>query len=374
MKTQNNTPAVLTVCDAKGYYKPFRYPFAFDAYKMQRRMDWSIEEVSFAEDIKDWKKLTEGERNLLTQLFRFFTTGDIDVGQAYIDKYMPVFKNEEIRMMLSTFAAVEALHADAYSTLLDSVGMPEVEYQAFRQYSEMAAKHDYVSSFDITDEKSVARALAVFSAFTEGLQLFSTFAILMNFARGDLPSGARMKGMNQIVAWSIKDESLHVDSMSRLFGVYIDERPYLWTDELKEEIYEICRKMVELEDAFIDLAFELGGIEGVTPAEVKQYIRFIANVRLQGIRLEPLYDIRKNPLVWLDYMMNGVEHVNFFENRSVAYARGSLRGAWSDVWAQHLPELPPFSDEAVTNEEESLVAAYLQGEATPVDASRAGGN
>jgi len=359
METQNNTPAVLTVCDAKGYYKPFRYPFAFDAYKMQRRMDWSIEEVSFAEDIKDWKKLSEAERNLLTQLFRFFTTGDIDVGQAYIDKYMPVFKNEEIRMMLSTFAAVEALHADAYSTLLDSVGMPEVEYQAFRQYSEMAAKHDYVSSFDITDEKSVARALAVFSAFTEGLQLFSTFAILMNFARGDLPSGARMKGMNQIVAWSIKDESLHVDSMSRLFGVYIDERPHLWTDELKEEIYAICRRMVELEDAFIDLAFELGGIEGVTPAEVKQYIRFIANVRLQGIRLEPIYDIRKNPLVWLDYMMNGVEHVNFFENRSVAYARGSLRGSWSDVWAQRLPELPPFSDEVLTIAEEPLVATGL---------------
>ena len=350
METQNNTPApALTVCDAKGYYKPFKYPFAFEAYKQQKvHMDWTIEEVSFAEDIQDWKKLNDAERNLLTQLFRFFTAGDIDVGQAYMDKYMPVFKNEEVRMMLAQFAATEALHADAYSTLLDSVGMPEVEYQAFKQYAEMAAKHEYVSSFDITDEASVALALAVFSAFTEGLQLFSTFAILMNFARGDLPSGARMKGMNQIVAWSIKDESLHVESMSRLFGVYIDERPHLWTDELKEKIRAICRKMVELEDSFIDLAFELGGIEGLTPAEIKQYIRFIANVRLQGIRLEPIFDIKKNPLVWLDYMMNGVEHTNFFENRSTAYARGTLRGSWADVWAQRVPDGPTFSDEVIS--------------------------
>lgn len=341
---QNTAVQLLRVTDAKGYYKPFRYPFAFEAYKLQQQMHWLPDEVPLADDVKDWnQRLSDKERNLLTQLFRFFTTGDIDVGQAYMDKYMKAFRNEEVRMMLSSFAAMEAVHAHAYSLLLDTIGMPEVEYLAFKKYEAMAAKHDYVSSFDINNEADVARALAVFSAFTEGLQLFSTFAILMNFARGDLPSGARMKGMNQIVTWSIRDESLHVESMSRLFKVYIEEHPHLWTDAFKEELYSICRKMVELEDAFIDLAFEQGGIEGLTPEEVKQYIRYIADRRLQGIMLEPIFGIEKNPLMWLDYMLSGVEHANFFENRATEYAKGSLTGDWSDVWAQadtyhHEPE------------------------------------
>jgi ribonucleoside-diphosphate reductase beta chain len=325
----------LKVTDAKGYYKPFKYPFAFEAYRLQRQMDWLPDEVPLADDVKDWNlKLSGAEKNLLTQLFRFFTTGDVDVGQAYIDKYMPVFKNEEVRMMLSAFASMEAVHAHAYSLLLDTVGMPEAEYQAFRDYKEMAAKHDYVSSFNVHDEADVARALAVFSAFTEGLQLFSTFAILMNFARGDLARGARMKGMNQIVTWSIRDESLHVEAMSRLFCVYVQERPHLWTEAFRAELRGICTKMVELEDAFIDLAFEQGGIDGLGPPEVKAYIRYIADRRLQGIMLEPLFGLDSNPLPWLDYMLSGVEHANFFENRATEYAKGSLTGSWSDVWAQ----------------------------------------
>jgi ribonucleoside-diphosphate reductase beta chain len=333
-----------TVTDAKGYYKPFRYPFAFDAYRLQRQMDWLPDEVPLAEDVKDWnQRLNQKERNLLTQLFRFFTQGDIDVGQAYMDKYIPIFKNEEVRMMLSAFLGMEAVHAHAYSLLLDTIGMPEVEYQAFKKYEVMAAKHDYIASFDVTNEADVAKALAVFSAFTEGLQLFSTFAILMNFSRGDLPSGARMKGMNQIVTWSIRDESLHVESMSRLFRVYIEERPHLWTAELQEEIYAICRKMVELEDSFIDLAFAEGGIEGLEPAEVKLYIRYIADRRLQGIMLEPIFNVGKNPLIWLDYMMSGVEHANFFENRATEYAKGTLTGSWNDVWAQPEDVVPGFA-------------------------------
>lgn len=325
----------LSVCDPKGYYKPFKYPFAFEAYKLQSQMHWLPEEVPLHDDIKDWTyKLSASEKNLLTQLFRFFTTGDIDVGQAYMDKYMPIFRNEEVRMMLSSFASMESVHAHAYSLLLDTVGMPEVEYQAFKQYSEMAAKHDYVSSFNVDSEEDVALALAVFSGFTEGLQLFSTFAILMNFARGDLKSGARMKGMTQIVTWSIRDESLHVESMIKLFHTYVEERPHLWTEALKEKLRAICTKMVELEDDFIDLTFEQGEIEGLTPAEVKQYIRYIADRRLGSLGVGELFGIEKNPLKWLDYILSGVEHANFFENRSTEYAKGALSGSWADVWAK----------------------------------------
>lgn len=336
------------VTKAKGFYKPFQYEWAFQAYETQNKMHWLPAEVPLHDDVKDWlHKLSASEKNLLTQLFRFFTNGDVDIGQAYIDKYCQVFRNEEVRMMLGAFINMESVHANAYSLLMDTVGMPEVEYQAFRQYEAMAAKHDYVSSFDIKDEADVAKALAVYSAFTEGLQLFSTFAILMNFARGDLPSGARMKGMTQIVTWSIRDETLHVESMLRLFKTYIDERPHLWTQQLRDELYAICREMVRLEDAFIDLAFEMGGIEGLTPEEVKQYIRFIADRRLQGLGLEPIFNIEKNPLGWLDYILNGVEFVNFFENRATEYAKGALTGSWADVWAYADDiGIPPMQSEA----------------------------
>jgi ribonucleoside-diphosphate reductase beta chain len=327
--------AVGGLTEAKGYYKPFRYPWAFNAYQLQKKMDWVPEEVPLGDDVRDFKtNITPAARNLLTQLFRFFTTGDVDVGQAYLDKYIPIFKNEEIRMMLSQFAAMESLHAHAYSLLLDTVGMPEVEYQAFRDYEAMAAKHDYVTSFQVDSEADVAKALAVFSAFTEGLQLFSTFAILMNFSRGDLPGGARMKGMTQIVTWSIRDESLHVECMTRLFREYITERPHLWTQELRDELYDICRKMVELEDRFIDLAFSEGDIEGLTPSEVKLYIRHIADRRLKQLNLDPMYH-QQNPLKWLDYILSGVEFTNFFEQRATEYSRASLTGDWDqDVWAK----------------------------------------
>lgn len=327
--TASAAAAAFTVCDPKGYFKPFRYPFAFEAYQMQNKMHWTPEEVPLHDDVRDWNfKLTDAERNQLTHLFRFFTQGDVDVGQAYIDKYMPVFRNEEIRMMLSAFANMESVHAHAYSLLLDTVGMPEVEYRAFQKFEVMAAKHDYLANFEITDMASVARALAVFSGFTEGLQLFSTFVILMNYQRF-----GKMKGMGQIVAWSIKDESLHVEAMSKLFRVFVSEHAHIWTTELQDELGRICDEMVALEDAFIDLAFELGGIEGLTAAEVKVYIRLIADRRLAGLGLPARYHVEKNPLPWLDYVMNGVEHANFFETRAVEYAKGAVRGSWSEVWA-----------------------------------------
>ena len=330
--------------EAKGYYKPFRFEWAFSAYALQQKMHWIPEEVPLHDDVKDWnsKRMTAGEKNLLTQLFRFFTAGDVDVGQAYIDKYMQVFKNEEIRMMLAAFTNMEAVHANAYSLLMDTVGMPEAEYQAFREIKEMAAKHDYISDFNISDEAETAKALAVYSAFTEGLQLFSTFAILMNFSRF-----GKMKGMTQIVTWSIRDESLHVDSMIRLFREYIGERPELWNDKLKGELYVICNRMVELEDNFIDLAFEQGDIEGLTPAEVKQYIRYIADRRLNALGLKDIFHVAKNPLAWLDYIMNGVEHANFFESRATEYAKGALTGTWGDVWAS-MSQSAPEDDARLT--------------------------
>lgn len=319
----------MALLPQRNSYKPFAYPWAYEAYKAQQRMHWLPEEVSLREDIRDWNvNMSDQEKHLLTQIFRFFTQGDIDIAQGYLHKYIPMFGHvPELAMMLSSFAAMEAVHVDAYSLLLDTVGMPETEYAAFAKYKAMSAKHDYLTKVTVEDSlEEVARAMAVYSAFGEGLQLFSSFAILLNFPRFN-----KMKGMGQIVTWSIRDESLHVNSMIKLFETFIQTYPHIWTDDCRKEIYKACRKMVKLEEAFIDLAFEQGGIEGLTSDEVKQYVYYIADRRLLQLGLKPNYGVKDNPLPWIDTMVNAVEHTNFFENRATEYNKGSVVN-WEKVW------------------------------------------
>jgi ribonucleoside-diphosphate reductase beta chain len=296
---------------------------------MQQKMHWLPSEVPLHEDVNDWNnRMDTAEKNLVKQILTFFTQGDVDIAQAYMDVYIPMFKQPEIRMMLSAIATSEANHAHSYSLLNDTIGMDDKEYKAFQEYAAMNDKHNYLwqNKGGTRDEKLV-RDMAVFSAFGEGLQLFASFVMLLNFQRH-----GKMKGMGQIVAWSIRDESHHVESMIKLFHCLLDEKPHVWNDTFKKSLYDICRDMVTLEDRFIDLAFELGPVEGLEPHEVKQYIRYIADRRLLQLGLKPNFGVKENPLEWVDWVINGVEHTNFFENRSTEYAKGALQGSWDDAF------------------------------------------
>ena len=312
----------MSLLDTRDYYKPFDHPWMFDYYSQQNQMHWFPEDVPLHNDVKDWQNMTEQEKNLLTQIFRLFTQSDVDVGSGYVDRYMRIFKKPEARMMMSSFANMESIHQHAYSLLLDTVGMPEVEYKAFAEYEAMADKHEYIDSVRVTkgDRQSIAKALAIYSAFTEGLQLFSSFIILLNF-----PRFGKMKGMGQIITYSIRDESMHVEAMTKLFREFIQENIELWTDDFKAEIYQACREMVNLEDRFLDLVFEQGDIRGLTKKEMQQYIRYIADRRLLQLGLKPNYNVKDNPLDWLDDVL-GVEHQNFFEGRATTYMKAGLRG------------------------------------------------
>ncbi|MDX2027877.1 MAG: ribonucleotide-diphosphate reductase subunit beta [Alphaproteobacteria bacterium] len=315
-------------------YKPFRYPWAYEAWQKQQQIHWLPEEVPMADDVKDWRhKLTPAERNLLTQIFRFFTQADVEVNNCYMKHYSRVFQPTEIQMMLAAFANMETVHIAAYSHLLDTIGMPEVEYSAFLRYKEMKDKYDYMQGFNVDSPVEIARTLAVFGAFTEGLQLFASFAMLMNFPRFN-----KMKGMGQIVTWSVRDETLHTHSIIRLFRTFIDENKFIWTDSFQRELYLACDTIVDHEDAFIDLAFELGVIEGLTADDVKAYIRYIADRRLTQLGLQPIYKVAKNPLVWMDEILNGIEHANFFEARATEYSKAATRGTWEEAFATEAAE------------------------------------
>ena len=308
-------------------YKPHRYPWAYDIWKTQNQIHWMAEEVPLGEDCKDWaNKLSEVEKNLLTQIFRFFTQADVSVLDNYLNNYLNIFKPVEIQMMLSAFSNVETIHVNAYALLLDTIGMPETEYSAFLEYKAMKDKYDYLSKFNMNTDGDIARTLAMFGGFTEGLQLFGSFSMLMNFPRFN-----KMKGMGQIVAWSIRDETLHCEGMTKLYHTFTRETDCL-TKSTISDIMDCCKTSVVLEDKFIDLAFEMGPVEGMTPDDIKIYIRYLANIRLDALGLPKLYSQDTNPLKWLDVLLSGQEHSNFFESRSTEYSKAATTGSWSDVW------------------------------------------
>ena len=303
-------------------YKPFRYPWAYDYWKKQQQVHWVPEEVPLGPDINDWKhKLTEEERNLLTQIFRFFTQADVEVQDCYHDKYGRVFKPTEIKMMLTAFSNMETVHIAAYSHLLDTIGMPESEYSAFLEYEAMRKKHDYMQQFGVESAEDILTTLAMFGGFTEGVQLFASFAMLLNFPRFN-----KLKGMGQIISWSVRDESLHCEGIIRLFHEFAQETQAL-TERVKNNILNHAEEVVRLEDGFIDLAFELGGVQGMEPQDIKRYVRFITDWRLNQLGLQPIFMIEEHPLPWLYPLLNGVEHTNFFENRVGAYQKAGIMGS-----------------------------------------------
>ena len=318
----------MNLLEEREYYKPFIYPWAFEKYKKQQQMHWLPDEVPLQDDIKDYnQKLSADERLLIDNIFRFFTQADVDVCCGYAKHYLPTFKQPEIRMMLVSFAAMEAVHQEAYSLLLETLGKSDDMYQEFFDIQAMSDKHDYLTDFSMKTKHDIAKTMAVYSAFTEGVQLFSSFAILLNYPRHNL-----MKGMGQIVTWSIRDESLHVEGLSELFRTFMRENPELWTDKLKYEIYCAAERTVELEDNFIDVCFNKVTVPDLTAREVKEYIRYIADRRLLGLGMKAIFKSTVNPLPWIDMQVNAVEHTNFFENRATEYAKASTQGNWQDVF------------------------------------------
>jgi ribonucleoside-diphosphate reductase beta chain len=320
----------LKLTDDRSNFKPFNYPWAYESWLKHEQSHWLHTEVPMVEDVKDWKsKLSNEEKKFLTHIFRFFTQGDVDVAGGYVKNYLPYFPQPEVRMMLVGFAAREALHVAAYSHLIETLGMPESTYNEFLEYEAMRAKHDYFMSIAGQDASTIAQQIAAFSAFTEGMQLFSSFIMLLNF-----PRHGKMKGMGQIVTWSIVDETQHAESMIKLFRTFVEENRAIWNDDLKSQIYNIATRMVELEDKFIDLAFSMGPMQNLTSEDVKSYIRYIADRRLISLGMKGIFKVKKNPLPWVEEMINAPTHTNFFENKATDYAKGALSGQWEDVWGK----------------------------------------
>ena len=309
-------------------YKPFHYPWAVEITTRHEKVHWIEDELDLSEDVADWKsgKMSSIEKEYVTNILRLFTQSDVAVGQNYFDQFIPKFKNNEVRNMLGSFATREGIHQRAYALLNETLGLSDAEYHAFLEYTEMTDKLDFMMESDPNTVRGLGLALAK-SVFNEGVALFASFVMLLNFQRF-----GKMKGMGKVVEWSIRDESIHVEGVSKLFKAYCAEHPKIVNDEFKAEIYEMARVAVKLEDKFVDLAYKLGDIEGLDEKEVKQYIRYITDRRLLQLGLKTNFKVKENPLPWLEWVLNGADHTNFFENRVTEYEVAGLSGKWDEVY------------------------------------------
>ena len=316
---------MLTV--ERNYYKPFEYQQAFDFYKDQHRAHWLADEVPLASDLNDWKmKLTVEEKNLIGNILKSFAQTEVHVNDYWSSKVSQWFPKPEIVAMSSTFGAFEAIHAEAYARLNDELGLDD--FQAFLE--DEAAKSKIERLLDTKSEtiEEKAQSLAIFSAFTEGVNLFSSFAILMSFQLRNL-----MKGTGQIVEWSVRDESLHSKAGCWLFKTLISENPHLDTPQLRNSIVEACELSVQLEFDFIDKAFEMGDIENLSKVQLKNFIKQRANEKMVELGYSAIYnDIDPNLLrqmEWFGHLTSGKTQQDFFAGRVTSYSKSTAD--WSDL-------------------------------------------
>jgi ribonucleoside-diphosphate reductase beta chain len=300
-------------------YAPFEYQTAYDFWLKQQSSHWTHLEIQMGSDINDWKlNLNNNEKNVIGNILKGFTQSEIFIQDYWSNKVSNWFKIPEIQMMSNTFASFESIHSAGYSYLEESLGIQD--YEGFLHEPTAKAKIDRLMNTRGKNKTDIARSLAIFSAFNEGVNLFSSFAVLMSFSQRNL-----LKNLGQIVSWSIKDEALHSEAGCWLFRTFISEYPDIWSDELKKDIYDAARLTIELEDNFIDKAFELGPLSNLDPKDLKNYIRFRCNSKLQELGLKQNWkNINKaslENLQWFDVLSRGVELQDFFAGRVVSYSK-----------------------------------------------------
>ena len=349
----------MPLLEARKQYKPFEYPWAFEYWKRQQQIHWMPEEVPLGEDCRDWaQKLDRPERNLLTQIFRFFTQADVEVQDCYHDKYGRVFKPTEIKMMLTAFSNMETVHIAAYSHLLDTIGMPESEYQRLppvqgdegqaRLPSAVRRRHRRGHRQDARHVRRLHRGAAAVRQLRDADELP---ALQQDEGHGpdhQLVDPRREPPLRR-----------HHQAVPRL-----REGTRLPDPGVKEAIIDACQKTVRLEDAFIDLAFEMGPVNGMDAKDIKKYIRYIADWRLGQLGFAPIYMVDEHPLPWLAPLLNGVEHANFFETRATEYSKARDPRGLEQVWDNFDRRMKAKADAAANDgagAERGRGAGYVRG-------------
>jgi len=308
-------------------YKPFEYQTAADYWLKQQQAHWLHTEVPMMSDINDWKQnLSETEKNIVGTILKGFAQTETVVNDYWSGLVTKWFRKPEIIMMATTFGAFETIHAEAYSLLNEELGLDD--FSEFLEDETTMAKIENLMNVRDNfngerDWHEIAKSLAVFSAFTEGVNLFSSFAVLLSFKMQN-----KLKGVGQIVEWSIRDESLHSEAGCWLFRTLIKENPDLNTPELEAAINEAALLSLQLELNFIEKVYELGDLEGCSKYNLTNFIKNRVNTKLADLGYQPiLTDVDMsavNEMKWFDALSAGKQHTDFFANRVTNYSKGHL--------------------------------------------------
>ena len=308
-------------------YKPFEYPQAYEYWLNQQQAHWLHTEIPMMSDLNDWNSnLNKTEKNIIGSILKGFAQTETIVNDYWSGLVTKWFRKPEVIMMATTFGAFETIHAEAYSLLNETLGLDN--FSEFLEDEATMAKIENLmlvrDSFN--GEKNIpeiAKSLAIFSAFTEGVNLFSSFAILLSFKMRN-----KLKGVGQIVEWSIRDESMHSEAGCWLFRTLIEENPYLKTKELETAINEAALLSLKLELDFINKVFELGDIEGCSKYDLQNFIKNRVNTKLGDLGYGPIItDIDLTAverMKWFDHLSAGKQHTDFFANRVTNYSKGTM--------------------------------------------------
>jgi ribonucleoside-diphosphate reductase beta chain len=319
-------------------YKPFRYEWAIEYWSRQQSLFWLPEEIPLDRDAIEFVSLEDNEKYVLIQILRFFTQTDIEVANLYVDYYLPFFKATEIRMMLLSFANMETIHIHSYQMLISTIGLPDIEFSIFLEYEAMKNKYDYMQDFAIGTPEDIAINLAIVSGLLEGTVLFASFTILLHFSKNRAKSA--MKGLGNIIAFSMRDETLHCLSIIHLYHVYIQEQREKNNNFDIKKVHKIFIEnlhiVIQNEIKFINLCFSQGEIPGLKSEEVINYIKYICNRRCTQLNIEIQFpEIQENPLPWVDEAV-GLSITNFFNGTPSDYAKSSAIQNWDDIFTTNI--------------------------------------
>ena len=313
-------------------YKPFEYQEAADYWLKQQQAHWLHTEVPMMSDINDWKQnLTDTEKNIVGTILKGFAQTETVVNDYWSGLVTKWFRKPEVVMMATTFGAFETIHAEAYSLLNETLGLDN--FSEFLEDETTMAKIENLMSVrdSFNGEKDwheIAKSLAIFSAFTEGVNLFSSFAVLLSFKMRN-----KLKGVGQIVEWSIRDESMHSEAGCWLFRTLIKENPDLNTPDLQAAINEAALLSLKLELDFIDKVYELGDLEGCSKEDLIHFIKNRVNTKLGDLGYPAIIDDVDMKAVdrmkWFDALSAGKQHTDFFANRVTNYSKGHIE--WDET-------------------------------------------
>ena len=318
--------------DERIAYKPFEYPeYYTEGWLKQAQAFWLHTEIPMSGDVKDWnEKLTESEKNLVGNILLGFAQTECAVSDYWTQKVVSWFPKHEIQQMAMMFGSQETIHAVAYSYLNETLGLEN--FEAFLHEPATAERFENLVTYDGSDPVGIGRSLAIFSAFAEGVSLYSAFAVLYSFQLRNL-----LKGIGQQMKWSVRDESLHSKMGCQLFRHMCSETPNL-LENCKKDVITAAETMLEAEEKYIDKMFEQGDIENLKSNDLKQFIRKRLNEKLSELGYGDLgqhfdYDKKRaSNLDWFYHLTGGHTHTDFFAVRPTDYSKANEGEDFEDIW------------------------------------------